>query len=44
MKNKQGQEYFKGVCPYTNKPCKIWLCRFCRIEWRERRFMRGEEE
>lgn len=34
------KEYFKGVCPYTDKPCKIWLCRFCRIEHRERVWMK----
>lgn len=34
------KEYFKGVCPYTGKPCKIWLCRFCRIEYRERVWMK----
>ena len=39
-KYNQDKEYFKGVCPYTNKKCKVWLCRFCHIEMRERRFAR----
>ena len=34
------KEHFHGICPYTNKTCKLWLCRFCRIERRERRYMR----
>lgn len=44
MINKEWREYFKGVCPYTDKPCKLWLCRLCRIEWRERRYLQKETD
>lgn len=34
------KELFKGRCPYTNKECKIWLCQYCLVEHRERRYMK----
>jgi hypothetical protein len=37
MKNK----CFRGRCPYTDKVCKIWLCRLCRIEHREREYAKS---
>lgn len=37
MKNK----YFRGKCPYTDKICKVWLCRLCRIEHRERKWAKS---
>ena len=40
MINKADKELFKGKCPYTNKPCKIWICQYCLVEHRERRWMR----
>lgn len=40
MTNKEGRKYFKGICPYTNKHCKLWLCDICAVEYRERRFAR----
>jgi len=39
MKNK----CFRGRCPYTDKVCKIWLCRLCRIERREREYAKSNE-
>ena len=38
----QDREYFKGICPFTNKPCDEWTCRTCEVEqeWLEK----GEEE
>lgn len=32
------KEHFKGICPYTDKTCKLWLCKVCHIEHRERRY------
>ena len=43
LRCKDDEKLFKGVCPYTDKPCKIWICRFCRVEMRERRFMRRKD-
>lgn len=37
MKNK----CFRGECPYTGRICKVWLCRFCRIEHRERKYAKS---
>lgn len=34
------KEHFNGICPYTNKTCKLWLCKVCHIERRERQFMK----
>lgn len=39
-----GREYFKGICPYTNKKCDTWTCGVCEVEKRERRFMEGDSE
>ena len=44
MSNKQGREYFKGICPYTDKLCKLWLCNICIVEHRERRYLKKEAE
>ena len=35
---------FKGICPYTGKACRVWICRLCRVEYRERKFLRGKEK
>jgi hypothetical protein len=44
MNNIGSQEYFKGICPYTDKPCKSWLCYICSVEYTEERFARGDKD
>lgn len=39
-KDFKDKELFHGICPYTNKTCKLWFCKYCHIEHRERRFAR----
>ena len=38
------REYFKGICPYTDKPCDEWMCQTCEVEQREREWLEGEED
>lgn len=33
------KEYFKGVCPYTDKPCEDWNCTECEVEKAEREYI-----
>ena len=37
------QDYFKGLCPYTNKECKDWKCSRCPVEEQERKWAEGKE-
>lgn len=39
-----GRDYFKGICPYTNKKCDTWTCSVCEVEERERKFMEGDTD
>ena len=36
------RDYFKGICPYTNKKCEKWTCNICEVEKREHKFMEGD--
>ena len=38
------RDYFKGICPYTNKKCEKWTCNICEVEKREHKFMEGDTE
>lgn len=42
MTDIESREYFKGICPYTNKPCESWLCYICSIEYMEEQFAKEE--
>ena len=36
---KRDKEYFKGKCPYTDKPCDYFNCDTCEVEANERKWM-----
>lgn len=38
------REIFHGICPYTNIKCEKWTCSTCKVEARERRFAKGDND
>lgn len=38
------KEIFKGICPYTDKPCEDWNCTECEVEKAEREYLESEAE
>lgn len=29
------KRFFRGLCPYTNKPCEVWDCVPCKVNKEE---------
>lgn len=40
---RSAEQFFNGICPYTDKPCDDWNCEQCEVEAREREYLGVEE-
>ena len=43
-RDRWAMEHFKGICPYTGKPCDDWHCRECEVEKAEKSLCEHEDK